>query len=61
MGKGISTGAEVAFRRIKVTSAATASETIEFLLGTDPKKHPLARIAVSIIKGLVTNGITNGE
>ena len=61
MGKGIGTGAEVAFRTIIVASAATAPATIGFLLGADPKKHPLARIAVSMIEGLVTNSITNGE
>ncbi|KAH7142530.1 hypothetical protein DER46DRAFT_619632 [Fusarium sp. MPI-SDFR-AT-0072] len=73
VGKGVSTGAEVAFRirndrgswigekGIKVVSAAIASATIDFMLDTDPKKHPLAHIAVSMVQGAVTDGIMNGE
>ncbi|KAH7169685.1 uncharacterized protein B0J16DRAFT_277106 [Fusarium flagelliforme] len=73
VGKGVSTGAEVAFRirndrgswigekGIKVASAAIASATIDFMLDTDPKKHPLAHIAVSMVQGAVTDGIMNGE
>ncbi|KAH6965042.1 hypothetical protein EDB82DRAFT_467026 [Fusarium venenatum] len=72
VGKGIRTGAEVAFRirndrgswvgekGIKVASAAIASATIDFMLGADPKKHSLAHIAVSMVEGVVTDGITNG-
>ncbi|KAH7190689.1 hypothetical protein BKA60DRAFT_472156 [Fusarium oxysporum] len=73
VGKGIGTGAELAFqirndrgswvgkKGAKVVSAAITSAAIDFLLGTDPKKHPLAHIAVSMVQGVVTNSIANGE
>ncbi|KAH7232438.1 hypothetical protein B0J15DRAFT_505240 [Fusarium solani] len=73
MGNAISTAAEVAFRirndsgswvgekGIKVASAAIASATIDLLLDTDPKKHPLAHMAVSMVQGAVKDGITDSK
>jgi hypothetical protein len=73
MGNAISTAAEVAFRirndsgswvgekGIKVASAAIASASIDLLLDTDPKKHPLAHMAVSMVQGAVKDGITDSK
>lgn len=73
IGNAIGTAAEVAFRirngsgswvgekGIKVASAAMASATIDLLLDTDPKKHPLAHMAVSMVQGAVKDGITDSK
>jgi hypothetical protein len=73
MGNAISTAAEVAFRirndsgswvgekGMKIASAAIASAAIDFLLDTDPKRHPLAHIAVSMVQGVVKDGITDSK
>lgn len=73
MGKAIRTGSEAAFqirndrgswfgeKGIKVASVAIVSATIDFLLGVDRKKHPLAHVAVSIVEGVIVDRITNGK
>lgn len=43
----------------KVATVATASATMDVLLDHDPKKHPLAHIAVTAIQKAVLNRIMN--
>jgi hypothetical protein len=65
-------GAEVAYRirndrgswvgekGVKVASAAIASATIDLMLGTDSKKHPLAHSATSKVEGFIIERIISG-
>jgi hypothetical protein len=70
--KGVRIGAEVAYRirndrgpwagekAIKVISAAVASATIDLLLDTDSKNHPLTHAAVVTVEGVIIDRIING-
>jgi hypothetical protein len=65
-------GAEVAFRirndrdswlgekTVKVASAALVSATIDLLLGTDSKSHPMTHAAVSLVEATIVDKIING-
>jgi hypothetical protein len=69
--QGVRAGAEVAFRirndkgswvgekGIKVASAAITSATLDLLLGTDQRKHPLAHLVVSKVEGVIIDRITH--
>ncbi|KAH7215485.1 hypothetical protein DER44DRAFT_652604 [Fusarium oxysporum] len=70
---GVRTGAEVASRikndrgpwagekSIKVVSAAIASATIDLLLGTDSKSHPLRYAVASMVEKIIIDRIINGK
>ncbi|KAH7148127.1 hypothetical protein DER46DRAFT_514220 [Fusarium sp. MPI-SDFR-AT-0072] len=70
---GVRTGAEVASRikndrgpwagekSIKVVSAAITSATIDLLLSTDSKSHPLRYAVASMVESFIIDRIINGK
>jgi hypothetical protein len=71
--QGIRAGAEVAFlirndrgswvgeKGIKVASAAMTSATLDLLLATDQKKHPLTHLVVSKVERAIIDRITHSK
>jgi hypothetical protein len=53
-------GSWVGEKRVKVASPAIASVTIDLMLGTDSKKHPIAHSATLKVEGFIIERIISG-